>query len=140
MVLVLGQNVVLPHNKSKNTLYTAVMQFTANVIKGSDRGRHLGTPTINLSLEKIPPELEYGIYACRCPLSAVLHYGPRPVFKDIPSCEVHILDESPEKTPTTLTVEIIHKMREVQDFPSVEDLKKQIQKDIDAARAILKTC
>lgn len=73
-------------------------------------------------------------------MSAVVHYGPRPVFKDTLSCEVHILDESPEKTPTTLTVEIIQKIRDVQNFDSVDALKRQIQKDIDEARAILKTC
>ncbi|MBI3336037.1 riboflavin kinase [Candidatus Peregrinibacteria bacterium] len=123
------------------------MQFTASIIKGSGRGNRIGTPTMNLNLEQVPKELEPGIYACRCQLKpeswelkAVLHYGPRPVFKDTSSCEVHFLDIAPTATLDSLTVEIIQKLREVQDFSSVEELQKQIQRDIAEARAILKTC
>lgn len=53
---------------------------------------------------------------------------------------MHVLDEPPAKTPNTMSIEIIQKLRDVQNFDSVDALKKQIQKDIDEARAILKTC
>ena len=146
MVLTLDRRFALSHIREKNTLYTASMQFTASVIKGSGRGKYLGTPTINLNVAEVPQDLEYGIYACKCQfsdvsfqMSAVLHYGPRPVFKDTVSCESHLLDEIPSKTPDSLTVEIIQKLRDVQDFASVEALKEQILNDIAEARAILKS-
>ncbi len=65
------------------------MSFSASVVSGSGRGKDLGTPTINLdpsSLEAIGRE---GIYAAWATLDgarmpAVMHAGPRPVFKDTP--------------------------------------------------------
>lgn len=92
-------------------------------------------------MNQVPKELKKGIYACRVDgRNAVLHYGPRPVFKDTPSCEVHLLDKNLTDTHDFLTVEIIQKLRDVRDFPSVNALKEQIQKDISEARAILKAC
>ena len=96
------------------------MQFIASVIKGSGRGKGIGAPTVNLNLTQVPKKLEHGIYACRIKNEknngGVLHYGPRPVFKDIASCEVHLLDTNLMETPKSLTVEIIQKLRDVRDF------------------------
>ena len=118
------------------------LSFTARVVTGAGRGKLIGTPTINLDTLDVPPEMDEGIYACRAIIdnkneNAVLHYGPRPVFKDTSSCEVHLLDRTLEKTPEMLTVEVIQFLRDVRDFPSVDALKKQIGKDIDEVRAIL---
>jgi riboflavin kinase/FMN adenylyltransferase len=112
---------------------------------------------MNLDLADIPREMEEGIYACwvrydlratsdeetkpheaRSPtLAAVLHYGPRPVFKDVPACEVHVLDVAPTDVPKTLTVTLVSYIRAIRDFPSVEALKEEIARDIAATRAIL---
>lgn len=118
------------------------MQFAARVITGAGRGKKIGTPTMNVHLDDVPKELKEGIYACRVQLGvgekgwtdAVLHYGPRPVFKDSLSCEVHILDQLIHNPPEKITVEIIKRLRSVQDFPSPEALKEQIEKDIEEAR------
>jgi len=69
--------------------------------------------------------------------NAVLHYGPRPVFKDTPACEVHLLDRLVEKAPVLVTVHIVKYLREVRDFASVEALQAQIAADITEARAIV---
>lgn len=97
---------------------------------------------MNLSLEDVPWTLDEGVYVCRANTGgdwgdAVMHYGPRLVFNESVSCEVHMLDvklEAPEK----LTVEVIKKLREVHNFPSPEVLKAQIAEDISEARDILK--
>lgn len=114
----------------------------ARTVRGAGRGKGLGTPTINLELEDIPASLQEGIYACIVTLEerrvqAAMHYGPRPVFKDTTSCEVHLLDTKIENAPESLEVEIVAYLREVRDFPSVEDLRKQIDEDIVKTRAIL---
>lgn len=123
--------------------------FTANVILGAGRGKGLGTPTLNLRLEDIPASLGEGIYACtisveeratsneqRANLPAVAHYGPRPVFNDSRSFEVHVLDVALGPPPQTVTVEIVARLRDVADFLSEEALKAQIAEDIESARTM----
>lgn len=108
----------------------------------------MGTPTLNLDLGDVPTDLKEGIYACKVSLddktyNAAMHYGPRPVHKDTPSCEVHILDTMIKpltQTPTpTLTVTVIAYLRPVLDFPTEAALIAQIADDIAKARGILET-
>ena len=119
------------------------LSFNAHVISGAGRGKQLGTPTMNLDLSAVPSGVHEGIYACFCTFDgrhhqAVMHYGPRPVFKDTASCEIHVLDTTINEAPQQLTVEIIHYLREVRDFQTPEALMAQIAADIDDARAILR--
>lgn len=123
------------------------MEFVAPVITGSGRGKGMGIPTFNLDLSAIPAELQEGIYACKVTINeevfnAALHYGPRPVHKDIRSCEVHILDPfppQPQPQPQPiLTVHIIAYLRPVLDFPTEAALIEQINDDITKAHGILR--
>ncbi len=66
-----------------------------------------------------------------------MHFGPRPVFKDSGSFEVHILDAEPKKIPETVDLQIIARIRDVSDFPSPEALVERIQQDIAETRGIL---
>lgn len=121
---------------------TFPLSFSAKAIPGSGRGQLLGTPTINLSTEGLP-EMKHGIYACSVMLDdksemAVMHYGPRPVFDDpVPTCEVHLLDRLLKVAPPQLDVTVAGYIRDVADFPSVDALRYQIERDIDDARAML---
>ncbi|TSC59026.1 MAG: riboflavin kinase / FMN adenylyltransferase [Candidatus Peregrinibacteria bacterium Greene0416_19] len=117
--------------------------FTAHVIPGTAQGRVIGTPTINLDLAAIPSDIKEGVYAARARLpdeqewsAASVHYGPRPVFQEGPSFEVHIIDRNIDVPPVTLEVALMEWLRPVQDFPSVEALKTQIEEDIEGSRAI----
>lgn len=122
---------------------TPLFIFTAHVTSGSGRGKRLQVPTINVTLDDVPHELEEGIYACFVELGdemyhpASMHYGPRPVFKDTPSCEVHLLDQGIPEVPEIITIHIIEYVRPVRDFPSEAALLEQIASDNAAARAIL---
>ncbi|MBU0458186.1 riboflavin kinase [Patescibacteria group bacterium] len=131
--------------------------FSAKVIGGCGRGSGLGFPTINLSLDDIPDDLEEGIYAGKAtidqPSSAsaelrpagirqstfdcVIHYGPRPTFKESKAFEVHLIDHAPDSNPSDLSVELTKKIRDVKNFDSEDELKKRILEDIDEAHAIL---
>jgi riboflavin kinase/FMN adenylyltransferase len=118
-------------------------RFTARVIHGSGRGKGMGTPTLNLQMQDVPPGFPEGIYACRArldggvALDAAMHYGPRPVHKDIPSCEVHLLDRNVLEPPESVEVEVVEYLREVRDFASEDELRAQIAKDIENTRSIL---
>jgi len=116
----------------------------ARVISGEGRGRRVGFPTINCHLDDVTDDLEEGIYAGNVKFDeeltvrqAAIHYGPKPFYKEGKSFEVHIIDNPPDETPENLSIELVARLRDVEDFPSEEALKAQIQKDIDKARAIL---
>lgn len=105
------------------------------VVKGAGRGKKLGIPTINLAAEEIK-NLEEGIYVCRInePFSSwgVLHFGPRPTFgeKDF-SFEIFLFDfDSKLKVPKSIEVEIYKFIREIRKFKSVNEMMKEIDKDI----------
>ncbi|MDO8648349.1 MAG: riboflavin kinase [Candidatus Peregrinibacteria bacterium] len=102
----------------------------------------MGSPTCNLNLADVLPEVTEGIYACFAHFGSekhmgALHYGPRPVHKDSPSCEVHLIDAVLGECPPSLTIELVAYLRPVQDFPSEQALIAQISADVDQARAIL---
>lgn len=112
------------------------MTFTARVVHGAGRGKHLGSPTLNLNLDDVPSALEDGVYACwvEGQRAAVMHIGPRPTFGDMRSCEVHVLDEAIEEAPERINVDVIVRLRDVKTFDSPEALRQQISEDIAAAR------
>ncbi len=66
-----------------------------------------------------------------------MHYGPRPVFNDSESFEIHILDEVIDVPPLDIIVEIVARLRDVQNFPDADALKAAIVEDIRQTRAIL---
>ncbi len=118
--------------------------FTAATTHGAGRGKRIGTPTINIKLEDVPDGILRGIYACYATIEAkkypaVAHFGPRPVFKDSETFEIHLLDTRIENFPEKLTIELIKYLRNVQDFVSTEALLEAIQKDILEAKSILKS-
>lgn len=113
-----------------------------STISGRSRGRQIGVPTINLDPSSVPKELSYGIYACHITIDGrtfqgAMHYGPRPVFNDDIALEVHVLDQLIAEFPKTVDLEIVSKIRDVQNFESVPALQDAIAADIAAVRAIL---
>lgn len=122
---------------------TQDITFTASAITGAGRGKQYGIPTININLAAVPEHLEEGIYACFMELSdgikhpGAMHYGPRPVFNDSRACEVHLIDTVVPSLPNAVTVTVVQRLRDIRDFPTVEDLKAQIVEDIAQCRAIL---
>lgn len=115
--------------------------FSAHVVSGAGRGRTIGSPTLNLDPASVPKTLRHGIFACSATWNgikhrAVMHFGPRPVFRAGVACEVHVLKPF-RRTPRTVTITLRKRLRSIRNFPSVDALKRQIAKDIAQARAIL---
>lgn len=114
----------------------------AKTVSGRSRGKRIGIPTINVDPASAPKELTQGIYACFILIDGnkykgAMHFGPRPVFQDCETLEVHVLDETIETLPQNVDIEVIGRIRNVEDFPDVEALKTAIAQDIAAVRAML---
>lgn len=115
------------------------------VVHGDGRGRELGYPTANLALEKDVLVPAAGVYAVRVMVKGsqrdgVLYIGSRATFADAsPSIEVHLFDTNEELYGLELEVALLHRLRDDQRFDSSDALREQIERDIDAARAALKT-
>ena len=127
----------------------------AKVVRGDGRGKTIGYPTANLETadEVLPPA---GVYTAKVRiveiekkaaggsedlkvsvehpwLNAVLNRGTRPTFKSASGREVQeafILDFQGDLYGKTLEVAFYEKIREEKAFPSTDELKKQIEKDV----------
>jgi riboflavin kinase/FMN adenylyltransferase len=68
----------------------------------------------------------------------MMNQGPRPTFGvHERGLEIHLFDFSGELYGKMVTVEWVRWLREVQTFPSRQALVDQIERDAQAARAIL---
>ena len=115
---------------------------SGRVVRGHQRGRELGFPTANVHTrtEVVPAN---GIYATlvqvggRC-LDSVTSVGVNPTFGAGPrTIETHILDFEEDLYGRRLQVFFVERLREERNFPSVQELVRQIEADIVDARLVL---
>ncbi|MBB5032983.1 bifunctional riboflavin kinase/FAD synthetase [Prosthecobacter vanneervenii] len=108
--------------------------------EGQKLGRQLGFPTANVAVENelLPP---LGVYAVEARigsewLPAVANLGRRPtVAADAdPSLEVHLLNWSGDIYGKDMEVRFTRHLRSEMKFASLEELKAQIARDIEAAK------
>ncbi|HEX4925410.1 MAG TPA: bifunctional riboflavin kinase/FAD synthetase, partial [Bdellovibrionales bacterium] len=113
------------------------------VEKGNQRGRKLGFPTANLTIQnECLPAI--GVYATwtwvrgRRYRSAT-NVGRNPTFQDDGpvSVESYILDFDDYIYGEDVRVEFVERLRAEQKFSSVDELKSQMTKDVDSAKSIL---
>lgn len=115
------------------------------VVHGRAIGRQLGYPSANIDPhnEALPP---IGVYAVRASVDGkmydgVLNFGTRPTFdknKAVPPVlELHILDFSGSLYDQDIEALFIARLRDEWYFSTIEELKEQIQKDVEKARMIL---
>lgn len=117
------------------------IHYTSRVIRGNRIGTKYGVPTINLSIGSVKPSL-WGIYIAfvyidNIRYNAVASIGKNPTVKDGNQYQVeaHILDVNMDLYGKIATIEIIKFIRDEIKFISLEELFKQIYKDIDIARS-----
>lgn len=118
----------------------AVFRFRAHIITGAGVGRMQSFPTLNVNLAEVPLDLPDGIYAARLHEGtldgsiAAMHYGERPFHGLARSCELHVLDRSPTLPPEYLTIEVVKRIRDIQNFADEAALRRAIESDIAAVR------
>jgi len=110
------------------------------VVYGQQLGRQIGAPTANVLLPRMPALR--GVYVVVATLAdgrvldGVANIGVRPtVDGKQPSLEVHLLDFAGTLYGQRIDVVFRHFLRDEVKFDSVDDLKHQIARDFDDARA-----
>lgn len=107
------------------------------VVQGKQLGRTIGFPTANVAVadEQLPPN---GVYLVEGNgIRGVANIGTRPTVDDSArrSLEVHLFaEEIPMEYGWELEVGFLTKIRDEQKFASVEELQKQIARDVEEAR------
>lgn len=112
------------------------------VVAGQRIGRTIGFPTANLSLyEPLKLIPAGGVYVVSVTVLGksylgICNIGTRPTLGDGRGqiVETHILDFDEEIYGLDLRIEFISRLRDERKFDSLEDLKKQLKKDLSAAR------
>jgi riboflavin kinase / FMN adenylyltransferase len=118
-------------------------KMSGRVIHGDKRGRELGYPTANMALKRRNCPLA-GVYAVRVHglddviYDAVASIGTRPVFNgDRLLLETFIFGFDRQIYGQRISVEFLKHLRDERDFPTVEALCEQMQKDEKRARDFL---
>ena len=116
------------------------------VIGGEQRGRELGYPTANMSIEGLHPPA-FGVYAVLVDVLSGPHKGSyhgvasmgvRPMFgENTPNLETFIFDFSGDLYGTPLSVALIEHLRPEEKFDGLDALIRQMDADSRRAREIL---
>ncbi len=114
------------------------------VVRGEQRGRLLGFPTINVPLPSprklLPPQ---GVYAVRVqtprgPFGGMLNLGPRPTFGEAEATiETHLFDAEGEFYGMRVRIDFLRRLRDTRRFDSPQALAEQLARDERAARETL---
>lgn len=103
------------------------------VKKGAQVGRTIGFPTANISYSKDIVKIPFGVYkAVYDGKDAIVNWGMRPTVHNIkePVVEIHILNFDNDLYGKNIRVEIVKRIREEKRFSNLDELKIQIEKDI----------
>ncbi len=115
----------------------------AEVLYGQQLGRELSTPTINqvFPAGNIIPAI--GVYLTKTTVEgktyfSVTNVGKKPTVKDNDNInvETHIFDFTENIYGKVVLVEFLEMIRDERKFSSIEQLKEQLQKDIQKAREL----
>ena len=116
------------------------------VIQGDQRGRDLGFPTANMSIEGLHPP-KFGVYAVLVDVLDGPHVGTymgaasvgvRPTFGvNTPNIETFLFDFQGDLYGAHLSVALVEFLRPELKYAGIDPLIDQMNKDCDQARALL---
>lgn len=124
-------------------LFGRPFSLSGQVVTGDRRGRILGFPTANLDVEPEQALPSDGVYVTVAhidheSLPSVTNIGVRPTFGGGKRLvEAYLLDYEGELQEQRLRIDLLDKLRDEKHFDTAEELKAQIRKDVEQARAIL---
>lgn len=111
-------------------------KISGKVFRGKREGSKIGFPTANIHIQET---IEPGIYAGYANIDAAEKLKSM-FYVDNDVLECHIFDfPKNDLYESEISVEILHKIRGVQEFTSLEEAKYQISKDEIEARKWFKS-
>jgi riboflavin kinase/FMN adenylyltransferase len=119
-----------------NSLMSESFSFTSTVISGDRRGRTIGFPTINQRYPESLVALKFGVYKSKVyfggrEYEGITNIGKRPTYpSDYIIAETFIKDFQGDLYGEKVTVCPISFLREEVKFGSLDELKKQIESDL----------
>ena len=128
-----------------NTMKEPII-LSGKVVHGKALGRTVGMPTANLCIEDgtIP---EDGVYATRISVqgktyTSVTNIGRRPTVDDESyiTVETFIIDFNEDIYGQFVELEVYKFLRPIQKFSSLEEVQKQVNKDIEEAKTYFLLC
>ncbi len=116
------------------------------VIRGDQRGRDLGFPTANLSIDNLHPP-RFGVYAVKVDVldgpyagsyDGAASVGVRPTFGiNTANCETFLFDFKGDLYGANISVALVDYLRPEEKFDSLDALIVQMRADCDQARQVL---
>ncbi len=121
-------------------------RIEGQVVGGEQRGRELGYPTANMSIEGLHPP-KFGVYAVMVDILDGPHAGSykgaaslgvRPMFNgQVPNLETFLFDFSGDLYGASLSVALVDYLRAEETFDNLEAFIAQMDADCARARALL---
>ncbi len=118
--------------------------ITGTVVHGHGRGGPLGFPTANLQMPEEILAPRDGIYACWVEIDgsrymAAASIGERPTFPGAGrSVEAFVMDFDGDLYGRELRLELVRRLRDEEKFDSIEQLRLQVDRDVEATRRLLR--
>ena len=116
------------------------LTIKGKVGRGASRGGNLGFPTINIPYPRTIKKNQWGIYFSIVKIKnkfypGATHLGPVKSFNPLKkTCETFLLTLDKDLYNQQVEKRLIFKFRDIEEFPNVKQLKKQMKKDIKAAK------
>jgi riboflavin kinase/FMN adenylyltransferase len=112
------------------------------VVHGEGRGKSIGFPTANVDIDKGYILPRTGVYVVRVTFPGfrgygVMNIGYKPTFHDRDAektAEVHLFDFDGNLYHQTVRIEWLDFLREERKFSSVDELVRQIRRDVEEAK------
>lgn len=118
-----------------NQLLESPFVLEGMVVQGEKLGRKIGFPTANINYPNNIVKIPYGAYCARVGRNkAVMNWGVKPTVNNSvkPVLEIHIIDFDENLYGKNIKIEVLEYLRPEMKFNSIEDLKLQINKDINS--------
>ena len=118
-------------------------KITGQVIHGLGNGKKVNMPTANLDIKDLDENIEFGVYAVKVIIDnktflGVCNIGSRPTVDNSKTIEVMIIDFNEDIYGKTIEIIILKKLREIKKFNSLQEVKKQVDIDIEKTKELFK--
>jgi riboflavin kinase / FMN adenylyltransferase len=117
----------------------APFMVEGTVVKGDQRGRHLGFPTANIVPDDRLAIPGHGVYAAFADgVPAAVNVGIRPTFETGRGVliETYLIDRDEDLYGRELRVAFVERLRGEKRFAAVEDLIAQMHQDVEDAKRV----